>query len=241
MFLHFADGTSERYGLTVYHVFSLAGGAKFEDDASSSSDSGLSEWSVDGDESDTSVPSVRSFDNADSKATEANMATMLWSKIPTAYSQNQAESMRPRRVFDNSSRDLDLWTGSSTAQRVYSRGPRETLSNDNAHEIAASSESVSNRILVGAAVPDTLASDVMRNRDWALIEYAQKASNDFVPRKPIEAVAFDPQHGTIEVSVRFQGVTEAGRLCAVPTSTIVPGGTNFVDVYTFSFEQRPGQ
>jgi hypothetical protein len=243
--LHFLNGTSERYGLTANHVFSLAGGAKIDDDASSSRDSDSSEWSVDGDESDTSVSSVRSSGNADSQrvgdTAEANMATALWSKMPTVSPQDRVESMSPRRMFDGSSRDPESRTEFSTAQRVYSRGPHETLSTNIALEIATSSESVPNRMLLGAAVTDTLASDVARNRDWALIEYAQKASNDSVSRKFIKAVAFDPRNGAIDVSVKFRGVIEPGRLCAVPTSTILPGGTSFVDVYTFTFEQCPGQ
>jgi hypothetical protein len=245
VFLHFLNGTSERYGLTANHVFSLAGGAKIDDDASSSSDSDSSEWSVDGDESDTSVPSVRSPVNADSQrvhdTTGANMATALLSKVPTVSPQDRVESMTPRRMFNNSSKDPESQTQFSTAQRVYSRGPHETSSTNIALEIATSGESVPERMLLGAAVIDTLTSDVARNRDWALIEYAQKASNNSVSRKLIEAVAFDPRNGAINVSVTFSGVTEPGRLCAVPTSTIVPGGTTFVDVYTFTFEQCQGQ
>jgi hypothetical protein len=91
--------------------------------------------------------------------------------------------------------------------------------------------------------PKTLFSNVARNRDWALIEYVeQPLTNSDVESKPqgrLEAAKFNSLGGTMPVSVVYHRTVHTGRLNAVPTSAIVPGGGRPFSVNTFSFGEAP--
>jgi hypothetical protein len=100
------------------------------------------------------------------------------------------------------------------------------------------------RKALGRLVPKTFVSHLARNRDWALIEYVEQPLSRFdaesKPQGHLKAATFDPLGGSMPVSVVYREIPHAGRLNAAPTSTVVPGGSRPVSVYTFSFDAAPG-
>jgi hypothetical protein len=99
------------------------------------------------------------------------------------------------------------------------------------------------RTALGKLIPKTLVSHLARNRDWAFIEYVEQTLSRFdlesEPQGHLDAATFDPLKGSMAVSVVYRGTVHAGRLNAAPTSTIVPGASRPVSVYTFLFDEAP--
>ncbi|KAJ8107477.1 hypothetical protein OPT61_g8839 [Boeremia exigua] len=138
----------------------------------------------------------------------------------------------------NSSQDsevehrLDVWESTGVASTGLQQSQGDVVAT-----------SGSERTVLGTLVPKTFVSRSARDRDWALIEYAEQPSVGFnmdsTPYGNLEAAKFDPFGGPMPVSVVYRGTPHAGRLNAAPTSTIVPGGSSSISVYTFSFDEAP--
>jgi hypothetical protein len=152
--------------------------------------------------------------------------------VETDESIGTGSPTMPSQDSDSEHR-LDVWE----SVRVAPTSPQQSQGG-----VPATGES--KRISLGKLVPETFFSHVARNRDWALIEYVEQPSSSFdvdsKPQEHLKAVRFDPLGGSMPVSVLYCGAAHTGRLNAAPTSTVVPGGSRPIRVYTFSFDEAPG-
>ncbi|KAH7086228.1 hypothetical protein FB567DRAFT_471660 [Paraphoma chrysanthemicola] len=196
--LCYPNGSSQKYGLTVNHLFDL----RRDDDSGDAASFCSNTTSEDSDGSCETNESIVSSSS-------------------TISSQDSDTEDR-----------WDIWE----SVRVAPTSPQQSQGG-----VTATGDS--RRIALGKLVPKTFVSHVARNRDWALIEYVEQPLSKFdVESKPqghLEVATFDSLEGSMPVSVIYCETAHTGRLNAAPTSTVVPGGSRPVSVYTFSFDEAP--
>lgn len=266
VFLYYPDGTSKQYGLTVNHLFNPAGGIAAESTASPLSDCDPNDWSSDSDESVDSTSSVLSFRDFDAHPTGSAAREMSAQCIDSAIhdpskhtpieltSRSTSKNQGSLRVQAQSASAMQEQEMSSPhlvyvprTAKLYLDGSQQWPVNEDttqASETWTLESENPTRAPFGSLVSETLASNIARNRDWAFVEYVEQPSSEPSvnkrPQQRLEAAVFNSLDGSTKASVIYRRVMHSGRLSAVPTSMIVPGGSTFVSVYTFSFDKAPG-
>lgn len=211
-------GTSTIYGLTTSHLFSLAIAPELDDEPSSSdTDSVFSDGSDDGDSLESN-PSPKARDGLSERMPSRG----------TSVSQ-RPEFVGPCRVY---------------AAGAVAKDKAQQQVNFHATKRPKTEQYVddeSERVPLGILVPETLVSKSARNLDWALVEYAKQPSNiSENSQQSLQSAVFDPMNGSAPASLIHRGVRHLGRLLGRPTSMIVPGGGQVINVYSFAFDEPLG-
>jgi hypothetical protein len=211
-------GTSEIYGLTTSHLFSLAIAPELDDETSS-----------------PDADSVFSDDSDDGDSLESN---------PSPIARDGLSERMPSRGTSVSQRPEFVGPCQVYAAGAVAKDKAQQQVNYHATKRLKTEQYVddeSRRVPLGILMPETLVSESARNLDWALVKYAKQPSNNPEnSQRSLQSAVFDPMNGSAIASLIHRGVPHPGRLLGRPTSMIVPGGDRFVNVYSFAFDEPLG-